>query len=90
MGLYGDTRGFELRAVEADAENALTVVAQAKLSEEWFRITCKTESGARGGIVGMIFRSAPRPPEFAPGRNGTKGGEQVEGDDYAKVGGSAS
>ncbi len=63
MALYGDTRGFELRAVEAGAENAITVVAQAK-SEEWFRITCKTEPGARGGIVGMIFRSVPRPPEF--------------------------
>jgi len=41
-------------------------VAQSRLAEDWYRITCPVEAAAPRGIVGASFRLVPRPASLAP------------------------
>ena len=61
---YLDTQGFRLRDVEKSTENEIVVLAQARLTELWFRLTMKVE--APSAVITEYTAQRIQPPAKFP------------------------
>ncbi|HKP39244.1 MAG TPA: serine hydrolase domain-containing protein [Pyrinomonadaceae bacterium] len=63
---YLDTRGFGIRDIEKSTEQEVVVLAQARLTELWFRITMKVESAPPHLITEYTPQRIQPPAKFPP------------------------
>src|SRR3954469_22317062 len=59
--IYLDTQGFSLRDIEKSSETELVVLAQARLSELWFRLTLKVDPAPSHLITDYSAQRIPPP-----------------------------
>lgn len=64
--IYLDTQGFNLRDIEKSSENEVVVLAQARLSELWFRLTLKVDAAPPHLITEYTAQRIPPPAKFPP------------------------
>ena len=60
--LYLDARGFDVRSVEKSAPQEIIVLAQAKLTDLWYRLTMKVEPQSPHRITEYSWQRIPPPP----------------------------
>ncbi|MFY9572808.1 MAG: hypothetical protein WAV20_15515, partial [Blastocatellia bacterium] len=65
---YKQTRGLELKQIETSTEYEITVVARAKLTEAWCRVSMKVAPEPSNNILAYNVRVASNP---APAARGT-------------------
>jgi CubicO group peptidase (beta-lactamase class C family) len=63
---YLDTRGFKIRAIEKSTEQEIVVLAQARLTELWFRVTMKVEAAPPHLITEYTPQRIQPPAQFPP------------------------
>ena len=63
--VYGDTRGLDLFSTEQSTEYLITVLAQARLSEAWFRLALEVAAEEPHKIMSLRISLASR-PDAAP------------------------
>jgi CubicO group peptidase (beta-lactamase class C family) len=63
---YLDTRGFWMRHIEKSSENEIVALAQARLTELWFRLTMKVEATPPHLISEYTAQRIPPPALFPP------------------------
>jgi hypothetical protein len=66
--LRQDTGGFDVKRVIDSTDHSITVLVQARKTEEWYRIVCPVELVSPHNIVAVVFKLIPRPEEFGGGR----------------------
>jgi CubicO group peptidase (beta-lactamase class C family) len=57
---FGQSRGLELRKIEKSTNDEIVVLAQAKLTEAWYRVSIKAGAESAGGVQ-ISVRAASNP-----------------------------
>jgi CubicO group peptidase (beta-lactamase class C family) len=63
---YLDTRGFTIREIEKSNELEIVVLAQARLTELWFRLTMKVDAKPPHNITEYTPQRIQPPAKFSP------------------------
>ena len=71
LRLRANTGGFDLKQVIESTDHTITVLVQARKTEEWYHIICPVDLASPHDLVGVIFKLVPRPEEFGGGRRYT-------------------
>lgn len=64
--LFRDTRGFLNRRVERSSDTEIALLAETRLTEEWFRVELQVEPAAPHRITSFAVRPTPRPADAGP------------------------
>ena len=63
---FGQARGLELRKIERSTDDEIVVLAQAKLTEAWYRVSIKAGPESAGGIqMSVRVTSNPSPRKLS-------------------------
>lgn len=63
---FSQARGLELRKIEQSTEDEIVVLAQAKLTEAWYRVSIKAVPESAGGIqISVRVASNPAPRKLS-------------------------
>jgi CubicO group peptidase (beta-lactamase class C family) len=68
FSFYKQTRGLEVRKIEASKDDEIIAVVQAKLTESWYRVSIKVSSEPSHNVTELSVRAASNP---APAPRGT-------------------
>ncbi|MBV9609306.1 MAG: serine hydrolase [Acidobacteria bacterium] len=82
LRLHADTGGFDLRQIVESSDHSITVLVEARKTEEWYRITCPVDLASPHNIMGVTFKLVPRPKEFGGERRYTEQQAVAELDRY--------
>lgn len=63
---YIDTQGFKIRDIEKSTEHEIVVLAQARLTELWFRLTMKVAPASPHAITEYTSQRIHPPAKFPP------------------------
>ena len=63
---YLDTQGFKIRDIEKSTEHEIVVLAQARLTELWFRVTMKVAPDPPHAITEYTAQRIQPPAKFPP------------------------
>ncbi len=66
LGLYRQTRGFDLRKIERATGTEIVALAQTRFTHDWWRISIAIDADAGNRVPGLTFRAVPTPDEFTP------------------------
>ncbi len=68
VSFYKQTRGLEVKQIEASTDDEIIAVVQAKLTESWYRVSIKVSSEPSHNVTGLSVRGASNP---SPAPRGT-------------------